>query len=149
MPRPDPRSPAGSPGPGGKRPRFDMVPLSAFVGAFLSIASAGASAANWVPVTSHSRGTIFVDTDSVRRSGNEVLVSIELKLAQVDARGVAYEVDQWDFDCDRMTVATLTTQQFASGGQPLGPQPLPSYYPERLAISPDSAGFDVYKVVCR
>jgi hypothetical protein len=128
---------------------FNIAPVTVLVAALLSITPAGASATNWVPVTSHSRGTLFIDTDSVRRTGDEVLVSIELKLSQVDARGIAYEVDQWDFDCDRMTVATLKTRQFASGGQSLGPEPLPSYYPERIAIAPDSAGFEVYKVVCR
>jgi hypothetical protein len=149
MLRPEGQSRARGLCQGSKRTRFNMASVPIVVGIVLSIAAAGASAANWVPVTSHSRGTLFVDSDSVRRTGNDVLVSIELKLSQVDARGVAYEVDQWDFDCDRMTVATLRTEQFASGGQSLGPEPVPSYYPERIAIAPNSAGFEVYKVVCR
>jgi hypothetical protein len=128
---------------------FNLGPLTAFAGAFLFLGAAGASAANWVPVTSHSRGTILVDTDSVQRTGNRVLVMIELKLSAADARGVLYEVDQWDFDCDGMTVATLRTQQFGSGGRSLGPESPPSYYPERTAIPPESTGFEVYRVVCR
>ena len=114
----------------------------------LALASA-AAAADWVEATKgHDGRIVYLDIDSIRRSGDDVRVWVMHDLSKVKserARRVKYQLA---YKCADETLFTASVVSYAPNGDVLrSEQPIETRYDYKPVV-PDTIGESLMKLVC-
>jgi hypothetical protein len=109
---------------------------------------APAYAANWVYLATNRNGTVFYyDSDTIRRSGNQVTVWEKADHSRNKTVKQREEKSRWRYDCAERTRALLQLTNYYPDGK-LETFIWDAYEQKETAVTPDTVGEDILEAVC-
>jgi hypothetical protein len=111
----------------------------------------GAQAADrWTPVTTVASGdVIFIDRQSIRRTGDRIIVWQRRELAQTGANGARVRLSQWEYNCVARSQNLLTLVILDGDGRTLSSDTVIPANQVVEAVVPETVVENVLRAVCR
>ena len=106
-------------------------------------------AANWVYVTeSRNKAVFYYDSDTIRRSGNQVTVWEKADHSRNKTVKQREEKSRWRYDCAERTRALLQLTNYYADGK-LEAFTWDAYEQKENAVTPDTVGEGILEAVCQ
>lgn len=113
-----------------------------------ALLASSAQAADWVQFFSNDKGNWYADSETIERSGSNVIVWLKETLSHSDTDGEASSVDRWAVDCTSKRAMLLSYVSYDSDGAVLSTSDIKQYDREWKSIAPETMGEALMHTVC-